>query len=130
MNNTALIEKTGFHDASLLTLSAAGDEAALFFHNVWTSDDDAYMASVIIDGVHNITRNGEPVDLLSMEEQYANVIEFSRSDNVAVLLVEWRSSSPPRGRICSYKFGFSSFEIYVERQDMTTQLSSGSVQRG
>ena len=129
MDNAALIEKTGFHDAALVGLSVAGDQAQLFFKNVWTSDDDIYTAFVVIDGVQNITRNEEPVDCLSMEEYYANVIEFSRSDNVAVLLVEWRSSSPPSGRICSYRFGFGAFEIGGGRQNRTAQRASGRVPR-
>ena len=128
MNNIALIEKTGFHDAALVGLAAAGGKAQLFFQNVWTSDDEVYMVVVVIDGVKDIKRNEEPVDCLSMEGDHANVIEFSWADDVAVLLVEWRSSSPPSGRICSYTFGFGTFEIQAGRQNRTTQRSSGRLQ--
>jgi hypothetical protein len=117
MNKVELIERTGFHDSSLATPSVDGNDISLRFNNVWTDGDSAYKAAVELHGVTDITRNGKVVDILFMEDEYANVIDLSRSGHTVALIVDWRSFSPPKNETCSYKIAFTTFDLEAEKQE-------------
>jgi len=52
-----------------------------------------------------------------MEEEYADVPDFIRSDHTAKLLVDWCSFSPRKTEFCFYEFDFDTFELSAEKQE-------------
>jgi hypothetical protein len=117
MNTTELIESTSFHDSTIPELSMDGSHIHLRFEDVWVDDDNCYNIVVDLRGVCKVVCNHELVHSLSMEGEYAHVLEFSRFGQTAALLVYWRSFAPNKDEFCSYEFDFDTFELQAEKQE-------------
>ena len=115
MDTSELLERTGFHDASISILSMSGNQVCLRFENVLL-DEDCYSVTLALGGVRSVTRNSEAVDALRPEGEGSSVIDFERSGNSAVLAVDWRSYTARTNETCSYRFAFDSFDLQAEKQ--------------
>lgn len=119
MNNEELVERSGFHDSELTAMQMQGDRVRLRFEDVSVDFErrERYRVTVELGGVRRVTRDGEAVDTLHLEDEASDVLRFERSGNTASLILEWISYTARTNRTCAYGFVFDAFDLTVERQE-------------
>ncbi len=112
------VERTAFHDASLDACSSKGDALLLEFQDISIEigKEEYYRASVVLSGVREIRRFGEPVAQLTMEGE-GEVLQFHRGEGKALLLLEWHSYQPHAAVFAKYEIEYATSSITVEKQD-------------
>ena len=110
------VERTAFHDVSLEACSSKGDALLLEFQDISIEigKEEYYRASVVLSGVREIRRFGEPVAQLTMEGE---VLQFHRGEGKALLLLEWHSYQPHAAVFAKYEIEYATSSITVEKQD-------------
>ena len=78
---------TGFHEATLVGISHHGDAFDLTLNDVLIGGR-ALPASVAIQGVRNVMRDGLPVETISMEKKDGEVLSFRQEGNQVLLVAQ------------------------------------------
>ena len=113
------VERSGLHDSEPAAMQTQGDRVRLRFEEVLVDFGrrERYRVTVESGGVRRVTRDGETVDTVHLEDEASDVSRFERSGNTASLLLEWSSCMARTNRTRAYGFVFDAFDLTVERQE-------------
>ena len=115
---TEQVENTDFHDASLERCSQEGASLQMDFQDILfdIEKEEYYSATVILSGVREIRRLGEPVARLTMEGE-GEVLQFHKGEGRALLLVEWHTYQPNTTTFAKYEIDYVTASVTVAKQD-------------
>jgi hypothetical protein len=95
-----------------------GDHVHFNFENIIIDVDseDYYSAVLELDGVLDVTRDGQTINMLDHRGDNMNVINLERSGHIAELVVSHRYYNTNKDETHVYKFTFGRFDLRCEKQ--------------
>lgn len=93
--------QASLHEATLAGISQRGDTIDLKLDDVAVGDARV-PASVTINGVQRILREGSPVETVSMEAQDGEVLSLRQEGDRVLFVVQWNDFAAKRETIVTY----------------------------
>ncbi len=112
------VQRTAFHDSTLERCLQNGDLLQMDFQDILfdIEKEEYYSATVILSGVREIRRFGEPMAQLRMEGD-GEVLQFHKGEGQALLLVEWHTYQPNTTTFAKYEIDYATASVTVEKQN-------------